>query len=488
MSDTRVLLNRIAAFRQRLESQPHLAPTPDGSPVGHAAAVTARAHALAADGEFLSRTLRQLAGADQTAAPAPVPLTSRARRMLEDARDLIAAQRKLTDDPLLVGLGREAAPEPIVAYHRQTVALTEAALRLVQAFPASPEVQLRMCDGVEAMLRAVADRMRVGEQTLAAKRTEAARVDKLARLLAGLSEGVAVPLAAFAELAEEVLDDARKAAPIRFRGGDPFAAGSVTEPLSAPPPARYVAACSLTVAQVVARVAPLDYEWASRPLLPVVAALLADVGMLRIPAAVLAKPTALTADERRLVERHPAAGAELIRKLMPEARPIADAIAAHHEALDGTGYPDGLRAAEIPALSRLLAVCTAYAGMASDRPHRPAHDPRTALTDTLVAAENGRLDRDFSEYLLNLSFHPVGTVVELTDGRVGVVVANHTSRVNLRATARPVVAVLTDAAANPLPRPDFVDLAAAERGGVVRALPTDERRKLLASHYPDLCG
>lgn len=481
MSDTRVLLNRISAFRQRLENQSHLADS-------QADAVTARAHALAANGEFLSLALRQLAGTDANSGPEPVPLTSRARRLLEDARELVADQRKLTDDPLLVALGREPNTDPIVAYHQQTVALTEGALRLVQAFPASADIQLRMCEGVEAMLLAVRDRLRIGEQTLAARRAEFARIDKLARLLTGLSEGIAVPLASFAEIAESVLEDARRAMPIRFRYCDPYATGGPEERLSAPPPARYIAACSLTVASVVARVAPQDFEWASRPLLPVVAALLADVGMLRVPAGLLAKPTALTADERRIVERHPAVGAEIVRKLMPEARPIADAIAAHHEALDGTGYPNATAGAEIPALSRLLAVCSTYAGMASDRPHRPAHDPRSALMDLLVAAENGRLDRDFCEYVLQLSFHPVGTVVELTDGRVGVVVASHTSRVNLRATARPVVGVLTDSAGKLLPRPDFVDLAAAEQGAVVRTLSTEERRKLLATHYPDLCG
>ena len=136
----------------------------------------------------------------------------------------------------------------------------------------------------------------------------------------------------------------------------------------------------------------------------------------------------------------------------------------------------------------MLVVCDVYVVMACDRPHRPASDPRTALTDTLLAAEHGRLDRDFTEYLLALAFHPVGTVVELTDGRVGVVVATHTNRVNLRLTARPVVVVLTDAAGLVLPRPEFVDLAAAERGGVVRVLTAAERTRLLAKHYPELCG
>jgi hypothetical protein len=67
------------------------------------------------------------------------------------------------------------------------------------------------------------------------------------------------------------------------------------------------------------------------------------------------------------------------------------------------------------------------------------------------------------------------------------VVSTHTGRVNLRATTRPVVAVLADAEGKPLPRPEFIDLAGSQYGGVVRALSTAERRRVLATNHPDLC-
>lgn len=487
MSDTRTLLNRITAFRERLERVPPLS-----TPVDAPDAVSTRAAALAVSPEWLSQSLRQLAanGTDGAALP---QLTVRARQLLEQARDLVSEQKRLTDDPLLAALSQVKGTDgisldPLVAFHRSTIALTEAALRLVQAFPNSAEVQLRMCEGVETMLQAVRDRLGVAGHSLAARRTETTRIERLARMLASLSAGNMVPIGSFAELGEQILDDARRAMPVRFLACDPaLAVASVDGEAAAPPPARFIAACSLTVAQIVARVVPHDYEWAGRPLLPVVAALLMDVGMVRVPLEILSKTGELDPAERRLVERHPQHSAELVRRLIPEAGALADAIAAHHERPDGTGYPDGLRGEQCPTLGRLLGVCSEYAALASDRPHRPAFDPRTALTDTLMAAEQGRLDRDFSEYLLNLSFHPIGTVVELTDGRVAVVVATHTSKINLRATARPVVAVLADASRNILPRPDFVDLAAAERGGVIRALSTVEKRKLLSERYPDLC-
>lgn len=480
VSDTRALLSRITAFRERLERVTPLGPI----------AEPGRAAALAANPELLSRSLREIAGSAVNEGPA-LKLTTRARHLLEQARDLVAVQRRLTDDPLLQvrhdGV-TTAGTDPLTTFHRSTVALTEAALRLVQALPDSAEVQLRLCAGVEAMFGTVRDRLGVTEYALSTKRTDAARVDRLSRLLTGLANGQSMPVDAYAELAEQILEDARRAVPLRFLSVDPTRpTPGVEDHPGVSGVARYVAGCSLTVAQVVARVVGHDYEWASRPLLPVMAALVMDVGMLKVTAEVLGKPGPLDAAERRQVDRHALTGAELIRRLVPDAGPLADAVAAHHERPDGTGYPDGLRGEAIPSLSRMLAACSEYAAMASDRPHRPAHDPRAALTESLLAAEQGRLDRDFAEYLLNLSFHPVGTVVELTDGRAAVVVATHNSRTNLRATSRPVVAVLTDPSGAFLPRPEFVDLAAADHGGVVRALTSAERRTLLSERYPDLC-
>ena len=116
------------------------------------------------------------------------------------------------------------------------------------------------------------------------------------------------------------------------------------------------------------------------------------------------------------------------------AGPLAAAVATHHERADGTGYPNGLTGADLPALGRLLRVADVYAALNEDRPHRPALDPRAALTEVLLMAEQGQVDRDFAEYLLHLAFYPVGTLVELTDGRTGVVAANHPNRLDPRAS------------------------------------------------------
>ena len=80
----------------------------------------------------------------------------------------------------------------------------------------------------------------------------------------------------------------------------------------------------------------------------------------------------------------------------------------------------------------------------------------------------------------------MGTVVELTDGRVGIVAANHPNRMDPRSSARPVVAVLADSDGTLLSRPEHLDLSATDRGGIVKSLSVEQRRTLLGQRYPDL--
>lgn len=475
MSDTRTLLNRISQFRRRLEQMP---------PLVADVSTNEEANKIVSDADKLSTTLRKLAHVEGRESTPPV-LTNRARTLLEDARGLIAKQRQISSETLI---NTQDQSDPLCQFHRKTVALTDAALRLVHAFPDAADVQLRLCDGVEAMLTVIRDRLEGIKRALTEQKTTAGRVDKLAKLLAAVVSGRAVSLSAFAEVGEMVLDDARQALPLRFLNISPVSAQGLPETEALPPPARFVAGQALTAAAIAARLAPHDFEFAVNPMAPVLASLLMNIGMLRIPASILATQGVLDQNERRQVDLHPRVGAEIIRKYLPEAASIADAIAAHHERPDGTGFPNGLRNDSLPSLSKLLSIADKYAGMCSDRPHRPAYDPRTALTDLLLDAEKGKVDKDFAEYLVHLSFHPVGTVVELTDGRVGVVVSNHGGRMNMKTTSRPVVAVLTDHSGRVMPKPDHVDLSAAERGSVVRTLGSDERKKLLADWYPELCG
>ncbi len=149
----------------------------------------------------------------------------------------------------------------------------------------------------------------------------------------------------------------------------------------------------MTVAQVIARVSRHDPEFRGRQKEAVLAALVHDAGMLGVPAEAWVHSGPLDDAQRRAVESHCRIGAELANRLLPGESWLADAVAGHHERLDGTGYPEGLREMQVSSLIRLLAVCDVYAALCVARPHRRASQTRVALADTLLMAEQGKLDR-----------------------------------------------------------------------------------------------
>src|SRR5205085_7536447 len=113
-------------------------------------------------------------------------------------------------------------------------------------------------------------------------------------------------------------------------------------------------------------------------------------------------------------------------------------------------------------------------------------DTRTALADTLLLAEQGALDRYHAERLLQLSFYPVGSLVELADGALGVVVATHMGRRDLTSPARPVLLLVTDTQGRALPAPQHLDLGECDHRSIVRSVPKTERSTLLGSQFPEL--
>jgi HD-GYP domain-containing protein (c-di-GMP phosphodiesterase class II) len=98
-------------------------------------------------------------------------------------------------------------------------------------------------------------------------------------------------------------------------------------------------------------------------------ALLHDVGKVAVPDEVLQKPGPLDPGELELIRQHTVTGARIVRSIAGLAH-LAPAIRAGHERWDGTGYPDGLAAEDIPVVSRITFACDAYDAMTSDRPYR----------------------------------------------------------------------------------------------------------------------
>ncbi|HHW56787.1 MAG TPA: HD domain-containing protein [Clostridia bacterium] len=115
--------------------------------------------------------------------------------------------------------------------------------------------------------------------------------------------------------------------------------------------------------------------------------LLHDIGKLLIPFNILSKNGPLLPFERRIMEFHPLKGAEWLRERdFPEE--IVTIIEAHHERVDGSGYPYGLKGDEIPFLARVLAVCDAFEVMISGRHYKPQRSINEALNE--LKKEAGR--------------------------------------------------------------------------------------------------
>jgi putative nucleotidyltransferase with HDIG domain len=102
-----------------------------------------------------------------------------------------------------------------------------------------------------------------------------------------------------------------------------------------------------------------------------------DIGKIGLPAGLLEKPGPLTLEERRQMEQHSEIGERILRNV-DDYSEIADIVRAHHERIDGMGYPDGIHGDGIPLLARIIGVADAYDAMTSDRPYREALPSRVA--------------------------------------------------------------------------------------------------------------
>lgn len=130
------------------------------------------------------------------------------------------------------------------------------------------------------------------------------------------------------------------------------------------------------------------------------AALLHDVGSLRLPAGILAKRGRLDPDEFRQVMEHPALGERLLEPL-PRADRLLPAVRHHHERVDGTGYPDGLAGDQIPLFARIIAIADAFTALIADRPYRRRLSREEAIR-TLREGAGTQWDIDLVERFLQV--------------------------------------------------------------------------------------
>jgi putative two-component system response regulator len=127
-----------------------------------------------------------------------------------------------------------------------------------------------------------------------------------------------------------------------------------------------------------------------------------DISKISIPDSILNKDGKLTPEEFAVIRQHPEAGVQIVQPLQ-SLHDTLSLIRWHHERLDGTGYPDGLRGDAIPLLVRVLSVADVYDALASTRPYRPALSRAECERIMRADAAKGGLDSDLVQTFFSLS-------------------------------------------------------------------------------------
>ncbi len=148
--------------------------------------------------------------------------------------------------------------------------------------------------------------------------------------------------------------------------------------------------------------------------------LLHDIGMGLVPNELWLTEGRLVGEDRRKLEAHSRLGESLVASLMPERHVLRKAVLWHHERADGTGYPDGYKGPELAPLAGWLAVLDVYGGLQMDRPNRQAVSPVDAWRTVQAWARQGLLESSEASRLDLLGPLPIGTLVKLTDGSLGI--------------------------------------------------------------------
>jgi putative nucleotidyltransferase with HDIG domain len=178
-----------------------------------------------------------------------------------------------------------------------------------------------------------------------------------------------------------------------------------------------VAVCALMVA--LSRQLGLDDKQTKQAGL---AGLLHDIGKSAIPLEILNKPGKLTDEEFDVVRGHPKAGHEILLASTGVDEVALDVCLHHHEKMDGTGYPDKLPSQEISIFAKMGAVCDVYDAVTSNRPYKEGWEPGVSLQRMAQWSKTHFDDTVFKAFVKSVGIYPIGSMVMLQSGRLGVVV------------------------------------------------------------------
>ena len=204
--------------------------------------------------------------------------------------------------------------------------------------------------------------------------------------------------------------------------------------------------------------------------------LLHDLGKAMMPMEVLNKPGKLTEAEFAVIKSHPVEGHKMLLAGINVDPMALDVCLHHHEKTDGSGYPKGLKGDAISLFAKMGAVCDVYDAITSNRPYKSGWDPAESLRKMAEWA-NGHFDpKVFQAFVKSMGIYPVGSLVRLTSGRIGVVVEQ-----TAKSLTTPCVKVFFSTKSNMRILPQVVDLSRPDTTERIAG-----REDPVKWHFPDL--
>ena len=179
-----------------------------------------------------------------------------------------------------------------------------------------------------------------------------------------------------------------------------------------------------------------------------------DVGMTQLPTDLLDQSDNLDEQQLRIIRAHPKMGADAVSQSKNVDLEVIAIIENHHERMDGSGYPRGIKGAAIPVLARIAGLVDTYDAMITPRPYantRTSHEATQELLDS-----KGTLFQEslVEQFVQAIGLFPTGTLIELNTGEVGIVVTQNDTR-----RLKPEVVIVLNKEKEKLEKLQIVDLA-----------------------------
>lgn len=196
------------------------------------------------------------------------------------------------------------------------------------------------------------------------------------------------------------------------------------------------------------------------------AALVHDIGQMRLPLNLLRKVQPYSPQDHKLIQAHCDMGEAILNQFRDFPEESKQMVLQHHERLDGSGYPKGIRRGEISELTQLLSMADTYDAQISGRCSHPPVPPARALSELYQAAVAGQYCITLVQQLIHLlGVYPIGSLIRLNTGEQAVVVWVHS-----HSRLTPTIKLLKNASGQPYEEQEIIDLSSQTTNGTPRSI------------------